>query len=203
MNILHLNSGIFADQSVSTQLSNKVISRLQQENPQATVVTRDLISNPISHLDAEILMAAGTEENARSSRQQEELALTETLLEELFAADLVVIGAPMYNFTVPSQLKAWIDRIAQSGRTFRYTESGAEGLLTGKRAILASARGGFYSEGEAVAMDHQESYMKNVLAFVGITDVTIVRAEGLNISAEQRAESIDKASTNIDALAAG
>lgn len=203
MNILHLNSGIFGDQSVSTQLSNKVIARLQQETPQATVVARDLASNPIAHLDAEILMAAGTEAAERNVRQQEELALTETLLEELFAADLVVIGTPMYNFSIPSQLKAWIDRIAQAGKTFRYTESGAEGLLTGKRAIVASARGGFYSGGEAVAMDHQESYLQNVLAFVGITDVTVVRAEGLNINATQREESIQSASSSIDTLAAG
>lgn len=203
MNILHLNSGIFGDQSVSTQLSNKVIARLQQENPQATIVARDLASNPVAHLDAEILMAAGTEEAERNSRQKEQLALTETLLEELFAADMVVIGTPMYNFSIPSQLKAWIDRVAQAGRTFRYTENGPEGLLTGKRAIIASARGGFYSEGEALAMDHQESYLQNVLAFVGITDVTVVRAEGLNINDTQREESIQKASHNIEALAAG
>lgn len=200
MKILHVNAGLFGDNSVSTQLSGKVVARLQKENPSATVIHRDLASDPVSHLDAEILMAASTDEQDRSERQQQELAVTEQLLEDIFAADILVLGAPMYNFAIPSQLKAWVDRIAQAGRTFRYTENGPEGLLTGKRAFIASARGGFYAEGEASALDHQESYLKTVFGFVGISDITVVRAEGVNISDSQREESIQAASKDIDGL---
>lgn len=200
MNILHINAGLFADQSVSTQLSTQVVGRLTQASPDATVVTRNVAQDPVTHLDAEILMAASVAEDERSEEQQRELAVTETLLDELFAADVLVIGAPMYNFGIPSQLKAWVDRIAQAGRTFKYTENGPQGLLTGKRAYVASARGGFYSSGDTAAMDHQESYMKTLLGFVGITDVTIVRAEGVNISDSQREESLQSAADSIDAL---
>ncbi|RAJ98389.1 FMN-dependent NADH-azoreductase [Aliidiomarina maris] len=201
MKILHVTAGIFGDNSVSTQLSNKLVERLSKGRDDVSVVVRDVAATAISHLDAEVLMAASTAEGDRSPRQVEELALTETLLEEIFAADVLVIGAPMYNFTIPSQLKAWFDRIAQAGRTFRYTENGPEGLLTDKKAYVASARGGFYSEGEMAALDHQESYVTTILGFVGIKNVTVVRAEGVNISDSQREESIQAASANIDALA--
>ncbi|MGX5914725.1 FMN-dependent NADH-azoreductase [Aliidiomarina sp. Khilg15.8] len=200
MQILHINAGLFGDQSVSTQLSNQVVERLTKANNNATVVTRDVAQEPVAHLNAEILMAASVAEDERSDLQQRELAVTEALLDELFTADVLVIGAPMYNFGIPSQLKAWVDRIAQAGRTFKYTENGPQGLLTGKRAYIASARGGFYSSGDTAAMDHQENYMKTLLGFVGISDVTIVRAEGVNISDSQREESLQSAADSIDAL---
>ncbi|MCL4410398.1 MAG: NAD(P)H-dependent oxidoreductase [Firmicutes bacterium] len=202
MNILHLQTGLFGEQSVSRQLGDKIVARLQQENSDATVINRDLITTPIQHLDAEILLAGGTEVDAQTEKQQVELALTETLLEELFAADVVVIGAPMYNFSIPSQLKAWLDRVAQAGRTFRYTEAGPEGLVKGKKVYLASARGGIYSEGAAAAMEYQESYLKTVLGFLGMTDVTIIRAEGVNLSPEARNDAIEAASSEISALSA-
>ncbi|WP_404419540.1 FMN-dependent NADH-azoreductase [Marinospirillum sp.] len=201
MNILHLDSGLFTEQSVSRQLSTRIIKQLQQQYPDAQLVHRDLVAQPINHLDAEILMAGNTEKDQRSERQHSELAVTETLLAEVFAADLLVIGAPFYNFSIPTQLKAWVDRIAQAGRTFRYTENGPEGLLQGKRAIIASARGGVYSEGPATGMDHQESYLKTLLGFIGISDVTIVRAEGLNMGDSLRAEALTAASREIDGLA--
>ncbi|RUO20819.1 FMN-dependent NADH-azoreductase [Aliidiomarina iranensis] len=200
MNILHIQAGIFGDQSVSRQLSDKIVARLTAQNSDAQVTVRDLINSPIQHLDAEILMAAGTAESDRSERQKTELALTETLLAELFAADVLVISAPMYNFSIPTQLKSWIDRIAQAGRTFRYTETGAEGLVTGKKAYIASARGGIYSEGPAVAMEHQESLVQGVLGFIGITDVTTVRAEGVNLGEAPRAKAIAQASEEITSL---
>ncbi|MCL4410667.1 MAG: NAD(P)H-dependent oxidoreductase [Gammaproteobacteria bacterium] len=202
MNILHLQTGLFGEQSVSRQLGDKIVARLQQENADATVINRDLITTPIQHLDAEILLAGGTEVDAQTEKQQVELALTETLLEELFAADVIVIGAPMYNFSIPSQLKAWLDRVAQAGRTFRYTEAGPEGLVKDKKVYLASARGGIYSEGAAAAMEYQESYLKTVLGFLGMTDVTIIRAEGVNLSPEARNDAIAAASTEIAALSA-
>lgn len=202
MKVLQVDSGLFLGQSVSRQLTTQITARLQSQNDNAEVIHRDLITEPVAHLDGEILMAGGIAEGEQSDRQRIENALTEALLEELFAADVVVIGAPMYNFSVPSQLKAWIDRIAKAGRTFRYTEQGPEGLLTGKKAIIASARGGIYSEGAAAAMEHQESYLKSVLAFIGITDVTIIRAEGVNLGEEAKSAAVDGATQQINALSA-
>ncbi|MCH8493505.1 MAG: NAD(P)H-dependent oxidoreductase [Idiomarina sp.] len=202
MNILHIQAGIFGDQSVSRQLSDKIVARLSEQNGTATVINRDLITTPIAHLDAEILLAGGTAEADRSERQVAELELTETLLAELFAADTIVISAPMYNFSIPTQLKAWLDRIAQAGRTFRYTESGAEGLVLGKKVYIASARGGIYSEGPAAAMEHQESFLQGVLGFIGITDVTTVRAEGVNLGEAPRNAAIAAASEEITSLSA-
>lgn len=201
MNILQIDAGLFAEQSVSRNLSKKIVTRLQEQNPDAQVILRDLIANPINHLDGEIIMAGGTEAAQRSERQQAELAVTETLLEEVFNADVLVIGAPLYNFSIPSQLKAWVDRIAQAGRTFRYTENGPEGLLKGKRVIIASARGGVYSEGAAASMEHQESYLKTLLGFIGITDITIIRAEGVNMGDEKRTQAIRAADVKIAELA--
>ncbi len=201
MNILHLDSGLFAEQSVSRQLSKQLVQQLQAVHPDAQVTYRDLVVNPINHLDAEILTAGATAENQRNQRQMEELALTEQLLEEVFAADIILLGAPLYNFAIPSQLKAWIDRIAQAGRTFRYTEQGPEGLLKGKKVYLASARGGIYSEEPAAAMEHQESYLKTLLGFIGITDITIIRAEGLNMGDTMREAAISQASEAINNLA--
>ncbi|RTE85786.1 FMN-dependent NADH-azoreductase [Aliidiomarina sp. B3213] len=202
MKILKIDSGLFVEQSVSRQLTDKVVAQLSRTNSDAEVITRDVVAEPISHLDANILMAGGVEEAERTELQKQELAMSETLLEEIFAADVLVIGAPMYNFTVPSQLKAWIDRIAQAGKTFRYTENGAEGLLKGKKAIIASARGGIYSEGAAAALEHQESYLTGVLNFIGITDVSIVRAEGVAISEDAKQAAIGNAEEDIKALSA-
>lgn len=199
MNILQIDSGIFG-QSVSRQLTQQLVDQLKRKNPAASVVVRDLVDQPVSHLDAEILMTGGTDEAQRSQRQQDELSTSEALLSEIFAADVLVIGAPMYNFTIPTQLKAWVDRIAQAGRTFRYTENGPEGLLKGKKAFIASARGGIYSEGAAVALEHQESYLKTVLAFIGITDVTVVRAEGVSMGDTARSQALASAGEEIAAL---
>jgi FMN-dependent NADH-azoreductase len=132
-----------------------------------------------------------------------DLAKGGAFLDELLAADILVIGAPMYNFSVPSQLKAWIDRVSIAGKSFRYTENGPEGALKGKKAFIASARGGIYSPGSpAAAFEHHESYLTGVLAFLGIKDVTIVRAEGVAISPDAREAALAKAHTEISAIAA-
>ncbi|WP_416886005.1 FMN-dependent NADH-azoreductase [Marinospirillum sp.] len=199
MKILQLDSGLFAGQSVSRDLTQKIVAQLQQQHPQAEVIYRDLIAQPVAHLDAEILTASATAEAERSPRQQQELALTETLLEEIFAADVLVIGAPLYNFSLPTQLKAWIDRITQAGRTFQYTAEGPEGLLKGKKAFIASAQGGLYSEGAAAAMEHQESYLRVLLAFIGIEEVHLIRAAGLNMP-EHREAGLRQAAEAIAAL---
>jgi FMN-dependent NADH-azoreductase len=131
----------------------------------------------------------------------DELKLTETLIDELLQADVVVLGAPMYNFSIPSPLKAWIDRVAQPGRTFRYTEKGPVGLAGGKKALIISSRGGAIAGTPMeAALDHQEAYLKTVMRFIGITDVKVVRAEGLNLGAEPRRQAIERALAELKLL---
>lgn len=186
MKVLQLDSGIFLDQSVSRQLSKDIVTKLSDKQD-ITVVHRDLVTNPVTHLTAEELLS-------------EDKSLIEELIQELFAADTLVIGAPMYNFTIPTQLKAWVDRVLQAGVTFKYTEQGVQGLVENKKVYIASGRGGVYSHGEAQALDHQEAYLKNVLAFIGITDVTIIRAEGLNMGDAPRQQGLNGAARQIETL---
>ena len=201
MNILHIDASPLGSASISRQLTAAVVKRLKQDNPGAAVNHRDLIETPISHLSGELLQVLRP---APGSTPPSEPALraeadqTEALLTEFLGADVIVIGAPMFNFSIPSQLKAWIDRVAQAGRTFSYTAEGPVGLAVGKKAIIVSTRGGFYA-GTAyeAAMDHQEAYLRTVLNFLGIKDVTCVRAEGVAVSAEKKREAIDSASRQI------
>lgn len=186
MNVLHLDSGIFVDGSVSRKLSADVVAQLKQQGD-VTVTYRDLVVNPIPHLQADELLA-------------EDKPLFDELVEELKAADTLVIGAPMYNFTIPTQLKAWFDRVLQAGVTFKYTDTGPQGLLTGKNAIIASGRGGIYSTADAATLDHQEAYLKTVLAFIGITDVKVVRAEGLNMGEALRNKGLSESKSQIAQL---
>ncbi|MEL7797663.1 FMN-dependent NADH-azoreductase [Idiomarina loihiensis] len=186
MKVLHLDSGIFLEQSVSRQVSQNIVNKLK-EKQDITLVHRDLVANPVPHLAADELLA-------------EEKPLIDELVQELLDADTLVIGAPMYNFTIPTQLKAWFDRVLQAGVTFKYTEQGPQGLVNGKKVYIASGRGGIYSQGEAQAMDHQESYLKQVLAFIGITDVTIIRAEGMNMGDEPRQQGFKEAEQKIETI---
>ncbi len=190
MNILHLDASATGDNSVSRQLSADIVATLRRQHPRATVRYRDLAAEPIPHW----LPVAD------SSREPDILGTT--ILDEFLAADIVVIGAPMYNFGVPTQLKAWIDRIAVPGKVFRYTEQGPEGLAGGKRVIVASARGGIYSEGPAAAMDFQENYLHAFFGFIGIDTVEVVRAEGVAMGPEQRQRALDGARRVIDGLVA-
>ncbi|MGR4068687.1 NAD(P)H-dependent oxidoreductase [Halomonas sp. LR3S48] len=193
MKLLHLDSGLFEDQSVTRQLSARIVERLHATTPSLDVVYRDLIADAPSHLSGEILAGAGLSEEERNARQREEAVLTETLLEEFLAAEVIVIGAPMYNFTIPSQLKAWLDRILQAGKTFRYTENGAVGLAGGRKVIVASSRGGIYSQGPDVGNDFQERYLRAVFGFIGIDDVTVIRAEGVAMGDEMRQNAVETA----------
>jgi FMN-dependent NADH-azoreductase len=138
-------------------------------------------------------MAANAKPEDVDAQVAAEVEESRAVLEEFLAADTIVLGVPMYNFSLPSQLKAWIDRIAIAGKTFRYTAEGPEGLAKGKKVIIVSTRGGHYSAGPAAVMDHQESYLRSVLGFLGITDIEIVRAEGLNLSADSKVEAISEA----------
>ncbi len=201
MNILHIDASPLGEASISRQLTAAVIARLQQDHPSAAVAHRDLTASPISHLSGELLQvlrAAPGSTPPSGPAVRAEADQTDALIAELLGADVVVIGAPMFNFSIPSQLKAWIDRVAQAGRTFRYTAEGPVGLAVGKKVIVVSTRGGMYA-GTAyeAAMDHQEAYLRTVLNFLGMTDVTYVRAEGVAMSAERKQEALATANRQI------
>lgn len=185
MKVLHIDSSVLGEHSASRSLTAGIVGRLRAENPGAEVIRRDLAAQSLPHFTP--VLEEGHPCVARNGE----------ILDEFLAADVVVIGAPMYNFTIPTQLKAWIDRILIAGKTFRYTENGPEGLAGGKRVIVASARGGIYSKGPAAAVDFQETYLKHVFGFIGIRDVEFVRAEGLNLGAEQRTAALAHAHERI------
>ena len=202
MKLLHVDSSILGPGSVSRQLSAEIVAAEQRLHPGLQVVYRDLAIDPVGHLSAAHLAAAqGAAPEAADVRQ--DVAAGQSALDEFLSADIVVVGAPMYNFAIPSQLKAWIDRLAVPGKTFRYTEKGPEGLAGGKKVIVASSRGGFYGPQTPIAfLDHQETYLRNIFGFFGITDVTFIRAEGINMGSDQRAQSIAAAQSSIAGLAA-
>jgi len=199
MNLLHVDSSILGANSVSRQLSAAVVERLTALTPGLAVQYRDLAAEPLSHLSADYL-AAGQGAVPQSPSFEADFIEGQTALQQFLDADVVVIGAPMYNFSVPSQLKAWIDRLSVVGKTFRYTESGPEGLAGGKRLIVVSSRGGFYEGTPAAALDHQESYLRAVFGFFGITDITVIQAEGVSRGAAQRAQAIEAALTAVGFL---
>jgi FMN-dependent NADH-azoreductase len=188
MKLLHIDSSALGGFSVSRQLTANIVAELKRQNPAIEVNYRDLAARPVPHWTP---MADASHPDAVLGNQ---------LLEEFLAADLVVIGAPMYNFGISGQLKAWIDRILIAGRTFRYTANGPEGLATGKQVIVASSRGGVYTNGPASAMDFQEPYLRAVLGFVGINEVQFVRAEGLAMGDERKAVAIGVAQASIGVL---
>lgn len=194
MNILHLDSSIMGDASASRSLTAEVVATLRRSAPDAAYTYRDLAADPIPHLDGAIAAGfRGTDAQSLPPETRAEHARSEDLVTELLDSDVIVVGAPMYNFSVASQLKAWIDRVAQPGRTFRYTASGPIGLTVGKRVVVVSTRGGMYSEGAAAAMDFQEAYLRAVFRFLGIEDVRFLRAERLTKGAETRADSLEAA----------
>ena len=186
MKLLHLDSSVLGDQSASRALGAAIVARLRAEHPDLEIVHRDLAAQTLPHFTPVL-----AESHPCVARNAE-------ILEEFLAADIVVVGAPMYNFTIPSQLKAWIDRILIAGKTFRYGEKGPEGLAGGKRVIVASSRGGIYSQGPAAVADFQENYLRHVFGFIGIRDVEFVRAEGLNLGTEQREDAIARAHAHIE-----
>lgn len=197
MRLLHIDSSILGDGSVSRLLSAELVKVEQRRHPGLDVTYRDLASEPLQHLSGAHLAAAKGGEPAPGL----DIEVSTAALEEFLAADIVVIGAPMYNFAIPSQLKAWIDRIVMAGKTFRYSESGVEGLAGGKKVLVASSRGGAYANTPLAFLDHQESYLQAILGFIGIADITFVRAENL-ARADLRDKSIETARAQIAALAA-
>jgi FMN-dependent NADH-azoreductase len=203
MKLLHIDSGILGTASVSRQLSANAVAEWRTQHPNTEVVYRDLVAQPLTHLTGEQLFAAAADASQQSPEMRSILAESEKVLQEFLDADIVVIGTPMYNFSIPSQLKAWIDRIAIKGKTFAYTEQGPKGLAGGKTVIIASARGGVYGATSPVAAwDHQEAYLKAVFGFLGVTDLRFLRAEGLNMSPEQKEKAIHEANGSVANLVA-
>jgi len=204
MKVLHIDSSILSANSVSRQLTRDIAAQWVTSHPGTKVDYLDLAVDTPTHLSAESLgfrMPAGTAD--LSDVQKRENAVSEALVSQFLAADVIVVGAPLYNFSIPSQLKSWIDRIAQAGRTFTYTETGPKGLAGGKIVIVASTRGGVYSTSEGGrAMEHQESYLQTVFGFLGITDVRFVRAEGVALGDVKKAEALTEAANGIARLAA-
>ncbi|MCG8907054.1 FMN-dependent NADH-azoreductase [Pseudomonas sp. DP-17] len=195
MKLLHIDSSILGDNSASRQLSAELVAAWPAAEPGVEVTYRDLAADAISHLSSASLVAAGTPAELRDAAQKHEAALGEKSIEEFLGADAIVIGAPMYNFSIPSQLKAWIDRIAVAGKTFRYTENGPEGLAGGKKVIIVSTAGGIHA-GQPSGIAH-ENYLELVLNFLGITDIEVVRAEGLAYGDEPRRNAIAGAKASI------
>ena len=195
MKLLHIDSSILGDNSASRQLSREVVQAWKAADPSIEVVYRDLAADAIAHFSAAPLVAAATPEDVRDAAQAFEAKLSAETLDEFLAADAVVIGAPMYNFGVPTQLKAWIDRVAVAGKTFSYTEAGPQGLCGDKKVVLVSTAGGVHA-GQPTGVGH-EDYLNVFLGFIGITDLEIVRAQGLAYGPEHRSKAIDAAQAQI------
>ncbi len=190
MKLLHLDASALGSHSVSRGLTAAIVAELTRSQPGTEVTYHDLVAHPLSHW------------TPVSDASDPSAVLGAQMMDDFLAADVVVIGAPMYNFSIPSQLKAWIDRIAVAGKTFRYGPNGPEGLAGGKRVIIASSRGGIYSEGSAAApFDFQETYLRAVFGFLGVTDIEFVRAEGVAISDDNKAESLKSAHASIGVVA--
>jgi len=189
MKVLHIDSSVLGPHSVSRQVSAAIVNRLRQSTPGLNVSYRDLTLTPLAHLSGSHL-AAGQGATPDASLQPD-LAAGQAVLEEFLAADTVVIGAPMYNFTIPSQLKAWIDRILVAGKTFKYGAQGVEGLAGNKRVIVAISRGGYYGAGTPMAaLEHLESYLRGVFGFIGVKNLEFISADGIQVGPEHREKAV-------------
>ncbi len=199
MKILRIDSSVTGTKSVSRPLTKETAEKLGSK-PGATVTYRDLVGEPLSHYTA-VLRVHGVTPETATPAQKSELEMGEAILAEFLASDVVIVGAPMYNFNIPSQLKAWIDLICVAGKTFSYGADGPKGLCGGKKVIVVSSRGGLYGAGSpAAAMDFQENYLKTVFGFLGITDITVVRAEGVAYGPDAAAAAIEGAKAEIAKL---
>jgi FMN-dependent NADH-azoreductase len=196
MKILQIKSSVFNGNGQSSRLADEFVAQLRDQHPDAELTQRDLVAEAVPHLDGARAGAFFAKPEERSAEQRAVIAYSDALIDELRSADVLVLGLPMYNFGVPSQLKAWFDHIARAGATFKYTEKGAVGLLTGKKAYVFAARGGIYGDNDA-----QTQFVRQFLGFIGITDVEFVYAEGLAISPESRNNSLIAAQSRSQRLA--
>ena len=195
--LLHLKSSLFSDAGQSSQLAARYVAQWRRDHPSGRVIERDLARDPVPHLTAERFAAFLAKPEDRTPEQQAVAGFSDALIDELRAADTIVLGLPMYNFGVPSTLKAYFDHIARAGVTFRYTEKGPVGLLAGKRAVIFAARGGLYA---GTPRDTQSGYVRDFLSFVGIEDVEFVYAEGLAMGEQPKAAALAHAHRAIEAL---
>lgn len=201
MNILHIDaSASDIATSHTRRLSSELVERLKAANPGATIVYRDLVANQLPHVDMTI-RHAWTPENNGDLTLAKTMNRSKALVEELKAADVVVVGSPMYNFTVPSTLKAWIDHVSIAGQTFSYTAEGPRGLLSGKVYLVLSS-GGIYSRGPFAANDHLSTYLEAIFRFLGVEEVQVIRAEGIAYGPEQDQAAMASATEKIEAIAA-
>ena len=197
-NVLIIESSARQQDSFSRQLTRQFISQWQAAHPADRVTVRDLALNPVPHLDANLLGGWMKPEAQRSAEENASLQRSNELTDEVLAADVLVLAAPMYNFAIPSTLKAWLDHVLRAGVTFKYTETGPQGLLTGKQAYVLTARGGLYAGSTS---DHQEPYLRQVMAFIGIHDVTFIHAEGLNLGGDFQEKGLNQAKARLAAIA--
>ena len=204
MKLLHIDSSILGDNSTSRVLTKNIVAQWLSNHPGTEVDYLDLAAQAPAHFDfAAMGYRAGIANESLSPAQRAANLQTDALIQQFLRADVVVLGAPMYNFSVPSQLKAWVDRIAQPGFTFKYGPTGAVGLATGKTVVIASTRGGAYSTSDAGrALDHQEGFLQAALGFLGVTDLRIVRAEGLATGPDARKAALEVAALETKAVAA-
>jgi FMN-dependent NADH-azoreductase len=198
MTVLQLNTSIFSGNGQSSRLADDYVARVREADPDARIVVRDLGREPVPHLTAETFGAFLAKPEARTLEQQRAVAYSDALIDELQRADLIVIGLPMYNFGVPSTLKAYFDHVGRAGVTFRYTDKGPVGMLTGKKAVVFATRGGLYA---GTPRDSQTTYVRDFLAFLGIHDVQFVYAEGLAISEAGKEAALGQARKRIEQLA--
>src|ERR1700728_3745271 len=201
MKLLHIDSSVLGPHSVSRQVSAAIVDRLRRETTGLDITYRDLSLTPLAHLSGSHLAAA--QGAAPEAALQPDLAAGQAVLDEFLAADIVVLGAPMYNFTLPSQLKAWIDRIVVAGKTFKYDAQGPKGLAGDKRVIVAISRGGFYGPGTpAAALEHLESYLRGIFGFIGVTKLEFILAEGIQVGPEHREKAVAGALQAVSGLQA-
>jgi len=201
MKLLHIDSSVLGPHSVSRKVSAAIVERLKRATPSLELAYRDLTTAPLAHLSGQHLAAA--QGATAEAALQEDLTAGQAALEEFLAADIVVLGAPMYNFTIPSQLKAWIDRIMVAGKTFAYGANGPQGLAGNKRVIVAISRGGFYGAGTpAAALEHLETYLRGVFGFIGVSRLEFISADGIQVGPEHREKALTsalEAATNLHA----
>ena len=198
--LLFVTSSIFGENSKSRALGLEFLEAWRRQHPGTRVIERELRAETLPHVTGETMGAALTPVEKRTAAQAAAASLADELIEEVEAAELIVLAVPMYNFSVPSTLKAWIDHICRAGRTFRYGAEGPEGLLRGKKVFVVTSRGGVYSQGPGKSLDFHEPYLRSVLGFIGLTDVSFIYAEGLNISTETASTALATARATIREL---
>ena len=202
MSILLVTSSPRGAASHSTRVATDLAQKLVAADPSNTLVVRDLVADPLPHIDPDYATGIYTPAEARNPRQAEVVGVSDAVLDELFAADTIILATGFINFNISSTLKSWIDYVARSGRTFAYGENGPKGLVVGKKVYIVLASGGIYSEGAAVQMDHAIPYLRGVLAFLGMTDVEVIRVEGVGMGADAVTAALAKATAKVDAIAA-